>query len=94
MQLVSDITLVEANKFIQMVHAYPTHFPIDVLANYEQFVDQIYARSTQISEQSITLESPADQCLFCPTSKQNWFEFKTPEMLKNATLYASNKIGK
>ncbi len=92
--LITPLTEVEVQNFVQKVTLYPLHYPYQQVVQLEKFKCEIIEFAEENKSQSITIISEAMKCSFCPESPHDWFEFNTPPLAKDVTLYSMNKIGK
>jgi hypothetical protein len=91
--LVKPITEMEIIAFIQVIIKYPVH-PYVFLANQKPFINEIYAFAMDNCSTTKTIESYAQNCIYCGIKEQNWFEYKQPKFSKNAILFEVDNLGR
>jgi len=93
-QLITSITLPEAECFINKVVTYCSVYPIDFFAKITEFNLLLTNHMSITNEHTYVLESPAMKCNNCHKGKEvlHWFEYKSPPLGKDAILYTRESI--
>ena len=92
--IITQITDVQCKSFVQRIINYPANYPIQLLLKFEEFNADIMKYAEETDNQSITLRSPSQRCLFCVESPSEWFDYLMPTFYRDATLYSTHFIGK
>lgn len=87
------IRKIHIDNFVQRVLTYSNQYPIQLIASYDTFISSLHSYLINGSYESVTIESPAEHCVFCPVSSANWDNFKNTPYQKLAILYTENRIG-
>lgn len=87
-----DIDKFELRKFVDRVTTSPNEYAFLFISNISDFKDSIDNYAMEINQPTISLGSPATNCIFCLNSGQYWFQYFIPKFNKITTLYLSGKI--